>query len=118
MLFLAVGAVSDSMRDAQGYLTPIIMAIALPFAAIASSILQDPDGPLPRILSWIPLYAPFAMMARLGSGVAPGEVLGSGALLAAFIALEFVLLSRLFRASLLQSGQSLGLMTLLRRRAA
>jgi ABC-2 type transport system permease protein len=118
MLFLAVGAVSDSMRDAQGYLTPIIMAIALPFAAIASSILQDPDGPLPRILSWIPLYAPFAMMARLGSGVAPVEVLGSAALLAAFIALEFVLLSRLFRATLLQSGQSLGLMTLLRRRAA
>jgi ABC-2 type transport system permease protein len=118
MLFLAVGAVSDSMRDAQGYLTPIILAIALPFAAIASSILQDPDGPLPRILSWIPLYAPFAMMARLGSGVAAWEVVGSGVLLAAFIALEFVLLSRLFRASLLQSGQSLGLMTLLKRRPA
>ncbi|MGZ6014562.1 MAG: ABC transporter permease [Phenylobacterium sp.] len=118
MLFLAVGAVSDSMRDAQGYLTPIILAIALPFAAIASSVLQDPDGTLPRILSWIPVYAPFAMMARLGSGVAPWEVAGSGVLLAAFIGLEFVLLSRLFRASLLQSGQSLGLMKLLRVRPA
>jgi len=118
MLFLAVGAVSDSMRDAQGYLTPIILAIALPFAAIASSVLQDPDGPLVRILSWIPIYAPFAMMARLGGGVAPAEVLGSGALLAAFIALEFLLLSRLFRATLLQSGQSLGLFSLLRRREA
>ncbi|HZZ67514.1 MAG TPA: ABC transporter permease [Phenylobacterium sp.] len=118
MLFLAVGAVSDSLRDAQGYLTPIILVIALPFAAIASSVLQNPDGPLPRILSWIPIYAPFAMMARLGSGVAPIEVIGSGLLLAAFIAVELVLVSRLFRASLLQSGQALGLSALLRRRAA
>jgi ABC-2 type transport system permease protein len=118
MLFLAVGAVSDSMRDAQGYLTPMILAIALPFAAIATSVLQDPDGPLPRILSWIPIYAPFAMMARLGGDVAPAEVAGSAVLLAAFIALEFLLLNRLFRASLLQSGQSLGLSVLLHRRAA
>jgi ABC-2 type transport system permease protein len=58
------------------------------------------------------------MMARLGSGVAPFEVIGSGVVLAAFIALEFVLLSRIFRSSLLQAGQSLGLKTLLRRARA
>jgi ABC-2 type transport system permease protein len=118
MLFLAVGAVSDSMRDAQAYLTPMILVLTIPFVAIATSVLQNPDGPLPRIMSWIPLYAPFAMMARLGSGVAPYEVIGSGVLLAAFIALEFVLLSRIFRYSLLQAGQSLGLKTLMRRAPA
>jgi ABC-2 type transport system permease protein len=117
MMFLAVGAVSDSLRDAQGYLTPMILAISIPFIAIATSVLQNPDGPLPRIMSWIPIYAPFAMMARLGSGVPPVEVIGSAALLAAFIVLELILLSRLFRFSLLQSGQSLGLKAL-RRRAA
>ncbi len=105
MLFLAVGAVSDSMRDAQGYLTPIILGITIPFVAIASAVLQDPDGLLPRIMSWIPLYAPFAMTARLGGGVAPAEVAGSGLLLAVFIALEFIVVSRLFQASLLQAGQ-------------
>ena len=118
MMFLAVGAVSDSMRDAQGYLTPMILVLTIPFVAIVSSVLQNPDGPLPRIMSWIPLYAPFAMMARLGSGVPAYEVIGSGVLLAAFIALEFVLLSRIFRSSLLQAGQSVGLKTLLKRAAA
>ncbi|MEO8114939.1 MAG: ABC transporter permease [Phenylobacterium sp.] len=109
MLFLAVGAVSDSMRDAQGYLTPMILLLTVPFVAIISAVLQDPDGPLPRILSWIPLYTPFVMMARLGGGVSPLEILGTGALLAVFAAVEFVLLGRLFRATLLQAGQSLKL---------
>ncbi|WP_372786873.1 ABC transporter permease [Phenylobacterium sp.] len=117
MMFLAVGAVSDSMRDAQGYLTPLIMVLTIPFIAIASAVLQNPDGLLPRVMSWIPIYAPFAMMARLGSGVSPWEVAGSGALLAVFIGVEFVLLGRLFRATLLQSGQSIGLKALRRRPA-
>jgi ABC-2 type transport system permease protein len=105
MVFLAVGAMSENMRDAQGHLTPIILALALPFVAVMRSVLQDPDGPLPRILSWIPFYSPFAMMARLGGGVSPWEVLGSALLLAAFVALELWLLSRIFRATLLAAGQ-------------
>jgi ABC-type Na+ efflux pump permease subunit len=117
MLFLAVGAVSDNMRDAQGYLSPIILGLTLPFVVMISAVLQNPDGPLPRIMSWIPLYSPFAMMARLGSGVSPWEVMGSALLLAAFVGLELVLLGRLFRASILQAGQPMrlgGLRRLLR----
>jgi ABC-type Na+ efflux pump permease subunit len=109
MLFLAVGSVSESMRDAQGYLSPIILALTVPFAVMISAVLQNPDGPLPRIMSWIPIYSPFAMMARLGGGVSPWEVVGSAAVLAAFIVLELVLIGRLFRASVLQAGQPLRL---------
>ena len=109
MLFLAVGSVSESMRDAQGYLTPIILALTIPFVAIMSAVIQNPDGPLPRIMSWIPLYTPFAMMARLGGGVSPLEVLGSAILLAAFVAFELVMLGRIFRANLLSAGQPLKL---------
>ena len=108
-LFLAIGSVSDSMRDAQGYLTPLILALTLPFVAIVNSVLLNPDGPLPRIFSWIPLWAPFAMMARLGTGVPIWELVGSGALLAAFIVFELWAVGRIFRASLLQTGQSLRL---------
>ncbi|HEY3950248.1 ABC transporter permease [Phenylobacterium sp.] len=118
ILFLAVGAVSDSMRDAQAYLTPLILLITIPFVIIAQSVLLNPDGPLPRILSWVPIYAPFAMMARLGGGVPTWEIVGSGVLLAAFIGVEMVFISRLFRSSLLQSGQTGGLKALLRRARA
>lgn len=115
VMFLAVGAISDSMRDAQAYLSPMVILITIPFVVIAQSVLLNPDGPLPRIMSWIPIYAPFAMMARLGSGVPTWELVGSGVLLAAFIVVEFVLVSRVFRSSLLRSGQSGGLRVLLGR---
>jgi len=38
-------------------------------------------------------------------GVSLAEVLGTGVLVAAFVALELVLLGRVFRASLLSTGQ-------------
>jgi ABC-2 type transport system permease protein len=72
-----------------------------------SSTVNNPDGPLARILSWIPLYTPFAMLARLGSGVSPVEVAGTGVLTAAFVAVEYWLLGRIFQTSLLSSGQPL-----------
>ncbi|HEY8573777.1 ABC transporter permease [Phenylobacterium sp.] len=109
MVFLAVGVVSNSMRDAQGYLTPIILALTLPFVAVMSAVLQNPDGPLPRILSWIPPYTPFAMMARLGGGVSPLEVLGSAVLLGVFVVVELLVLGKVFRANLLQAGQPMKL---------
>jgi len=109
MLFLAVGAMSDNMRDAQGYLTPIIMGITLPFVLMMTTMLQNPESALPRIMSWIPVYSPFAMMARLGSGVSPWEVAGSAAVLGVFVAVELALLGRLFRASVLSAGQPLRL---------
>ena len=56
-------------------------------------------------MSWIPLYTPFAMLARLGSGVSMMEILGTGVLLAVFVTLELMLLGRVFRASLLNTGQ-------------
>jgi len=105
MAYLAVGSLSDSMQDAQAYLMPMVMVIMLPVFLMVSSTVQNPDGLFPRILSWIPLYTPFAMLARLGGGVSVTEVLGTGALLIVFVALEFIALGRVFRASLLSTGQ-------------
>ncbi|HWI86838.1 MAG TPA: ABC transporter permease [Sphingomonas sp.] len=104
MIFLAIGAMSDSFRDAQAYLSPVMLVIALPIGIIAQAVLRDPSSIGVRIMSWIPLYTPFAMLARLGAGVPLWEVIGSGVMLAAFIAVEFVMLGRIFRASLLSAG--------------
>jgi ABC-2 type transport system permease protein len=105
MVFLAVGSLSDTMQDAQGYLTPIMMLLTLPVIVLFNSVVLNPGGSLPVVLSWIPIYTPFAMLARLGGGVSLAEVLGTGALLIVFVAVELVLLGRLFRASLLRTGQ-------------
>jgi ABC-2 type transport system permease protein len=105
MIYLAIGSLSDSMQDAQGYLMPVIMTIMLPTIFIIQASLRSPDAPLVHVLSWIPLYTPFAMLARLGTGVPLPEMLGTGALLIVFVALELMLLGRVFRASLLSAGQ-------------
>ncbi len=105
MIYLTIGSLSNSMQDANAYLMPVTMVILMPVIFLMNAMLLNPSSPLPRILSWIPLYTPFAMLARLGSGVTLIEVLGTGALLIAFVAAELFLLGRVFQASLLSSGQ-------------
>jgi ABC-type Na+ efflux pump permease subunit len=104
MIFLTIGAMSDSFRDAQAYLSPVILLVAMPFAIIAQAVLRDPSSLGVRIMSWIPIWTPFTMLARLGAGVPLWEVIGCGFMLAAFIAIEVALLARVFRASLLSAG--------------
>jgi ABC-type Na+ efflux pump permease subunit len=115
IFFLAVGAISDSMSEAQGYLMPILLAIILPITVLIQSILEGGKGIGITILTWVPIWTPFAILARLGIGIPTWEVLGTGLLLAAFVALELVLLGRLFRASLLAQGQKPALAELVRR---
>ena len=114
MIFLAIGAMSDSFRDAQSYLSPVMLVIAMPFAIIAQAVLRDPSSIGVRIMSWIPIYTPFTMLARMGAGVPLWEVVGCGVTLAAFIAIEVVLLGRVFRASLLSAGSKPNLVRLAR----
>lgn len=104
ILFLAIGVISDSMNDAQGYLMPVILIIILPITILIQGILEGGRGLGITVLTWVPIWTPFAVLARLGTGIPTWEVVGSGLLLAAFVALEIVLLGRLFRASLLAQG--------------
>ncbi|MFC7536726.1 ABC transporter permease [Sphingomonas sp. GCM10030256] len=119
VFFLAVGAVSESMNDAQGYLMPIILVILLPITLLIQSVLEGGGGVGITVLTWVPIWTPFAVLARLGTGIPAWEVIGAGLLLAAFVALELILLGRLFRASLLAQGQrpSLGEVVARMRRA-
>jgi ABC-type Na+ efflux pump permease subunit len=106
IIFLAIGAMSDSMRDAQGYLMPVLLLIVLPISILMQAVLRgNSGGALLEVLTWVPIWTPFAVLARLGMGIAMWEVIGTGLVLAAFTAAEFMLLGRLFRASLLAQGQ-------------
>ena len=104
MIFLVIGAMSDSMREAQGFLTPVLLVIMLPVTLLVQAVLRDTGGPIIEALTWIPLYTPFAVLARLGSGIPTWEIFGSAATLLLFIVIEIVALGRIFRASLLSGG--------------
>ncbi|WP_338502585.1 ABC transporter permease [Sphingomonas kaistensis] len=105
VFFLAVGAISDSMNDAQGYLMPIILMILLPITILIQGVIAGGQGIGITVMTWVPIWTPFAVLARLGTGIPAWEVVGSGLLLAAFLALQLLLLGRLYRASLLAQGQ-------------
>jgi ABC-2 type transport system permease protein len=113
-VFLAIGSMSDSMQDAQAYLMPVLMVIMMPVVLMIDSVVINPDSPAARIMTWIPFYTPFAMLARLGGGVPLGEAIGSGVVLVAFIWLEMIVLGRIFRASVLSTGQRPPLSALVR----
>ncbi len=104
-MFVAIGAMVDSMSEAQGYLMPVILLILLPVTFLIQAILAGNSGWLIQVLTWIPLWTPFTVLARLGMGIEWWEMVGSGIVLAVAIALELVLIGRLFRASLLSTGQ-------------
>ena len=115
ILFVAIGAMADSMSEAQGYLMPVLLGILLPITFLINSVVAGKEGLLVHVLTWVPLWTPFAVLARLGLGIEWWEMVGSGVLLAAFVALEVVFLGRLFRASLLATGQKPGFRQLLER---
>ncbi|MDG5752086.1 ABC transporter permease [Qipengyuania sp. XHP0211] len=115
IIFVAIGAMADSMSEAQGYLMPVLLGILLPITFLLSSLVAGKDGLLVQILTWVPLWTPFAVLARLGMGIEWWEMIGSGILLAGFVALEVVFLGRLFRASLLATGQKPGFKQLMER---
>ncbi|MBV8903115.1 MAG: PQQ-binding-like beta-propeller repeat protein [Acidobacteriia bacterium] len=109
MIFLAVGVTRESMQEAQAYLMPIAMVIAVPTALVTSMIFREPGGLIPRIFSWIPIYTPVVMLGRLESGVSSPELAGTAAILLAFGTLELFVLGRLFETNLIQTGHDFAL---------
>ncbi len=114
-IFVAIGAMVDSMSEAQGYLMPVLLGILLPITFLLQSILAGKDGLMVELLTWIPLWTPFAVLARLGMGIETWVLFGTGILLAVTIAIQMVFIGRLFRASLLATGQKPTLKRLLER---
>ena len=106
ILFLAIGAMSDSMRDAQGYLMPVLLLIILPISILMQAVLGgNSGGVLMEVLTWVPIWTPFGVLARLGLGIPTWEVIGTGIVLGVYTVVLVALMGRLFRASLLAQGQ-------------
>ena len=104
-LFVAIGAMVDSMSEAQGYLMPVILGLLLPITFLIQAILAGKDSVMIEVLTWIPFWTPFTVLARLGLGIETWVIIAAGALLAVAIVVEMIFIGRLFRASLLATGQ-------------
>ncbi|MGA7673877.1 MAG: ABC transporter permease [Rhizomicrobium sp.] len=63
-VFLAIGAMTNSLPDAQALMTPAMLIIILP-NMLLGVVIQDPNGLFATVISWIPIYTPFFMLVRL-----------------------------------------------------
>jgi ABC-2 type transport system permease protein len=102
VLFAAIGAFCETPRDAQTLMGPIMMVLVIPIMTM-SMAMTAPDAPAVKILSWIPFFTPFLMMARLPSDPPMVELAASMAGMFAFAALMIWIAGRAFRAGALST---------------
>src|SRR5947207_1102123 len=63
---LSIGSVCNTIKEAQSYMGVLTIVMMVPMMTM-TFIPKDPNGPLARVLSWIPIYTPFTMMNRAGA---------------------------------------------------
>lgn len=100
VLFAAIGAFCETPRDAQTLMGPIMMVLVIPMLTMQMAIMS-PDAPAIRIMSWIPFFTPFLMIARMPSDPPMIEVAGSMAGMFIFALIMVLIAGRAFRAGAL-----------------
>lgn len=99
-IFLGIGATSSSLPDAQALVGPASMIIVLP-NMLMGILIQDPNGTLAQIISWIPIYTPFFMLVRLPFHPAPVELWATAILTLATTAFLVRQMGRVFARNVL-----------------
>jgi ABC-2 type transport system permease protein len=108
--FLAgIGAVAGSEQESRQFSAILTIPFMLPLFVIVNFIL-DPNGPLPVILSLVPITAPMSMLLRIGiTNVPTWQIVASLAILALTVLVTVWLSARMFRWGLLLYGKRLDL---------
>lgn len=104
-LFASVGSIVSSEQEAQQAQTPVLMLL-VGSVALLQPALQDPDGPIARVMSLVPFSSPIMMPLRLGMASVPTlQLVTSLALLSLSAMVAMLLAGRLYRTALLMYGK-------------
>jgi ABC-2 type transport system permease protein len=100
VVFAAIGAFCETPRDAQTLMGPLMMVLVVPLIVMQMAV-RTPDAVVIKVLSWIPLFTPFLMPARIPNDPPMIEILGTIAGMAITVVVMVWLSSRAFRAGAL-----------------
>ena len=105
-LMVAVGSACNTVKEAQNLMAPISMLLALPMI-LAMVTMQNPNGTVATIASFIPPFTPFMMMSRISAAPAPPDwqIWATLVLLLVGTYLSARLAARIFRVGILLYGQ-------------
>ena len=104
-LFLTIGSLCNTLKEAQNYMAAIMMIMMVPLLTM-TFIPKDPNGTLATVLSWIPLYTPFVMMNRITADPPWFDLIGTMALMILFTAAVLWSSGKIFRRAILRTGQA------------
>jgi len=103
-MLVAIGSVVNSLQEAQNLLMPVNIVLMLPMLALIP-VTQDPNGPLAKVLSFIPFFTPFVMMNRAAGPPAAWEYVATSALLLVTLLAMFWMAAKIFRVGILMTGK-------------
>jgi ABC-2 type transport system permease protein len=107
--YACAGALVPRQEELQSATTPLNMVILISYF-VAFAALQNPDGTLARVASFIPITAPVTMPPRIALGAAtPLEVVGALVVTAGSAALLVPLAARIYRGAVLRTGSAVKL---------
>ena len=112
-VFLAIGSLCSTLKEAQALMTPMILIQIVPIAMMAF-VVMDPNNPIVRALSWFPLFTPYLMLNRAAADPPMIDVVGTTILLLASIVFVLWGSGKVFKLGVLRTGQPPKILELLR----
>ena len=108
-LFACAGALVPRQEELQSSMTPLTMMILISFF-VSFAVLDNPDGTLARVTSFIPFSAPMIMPVRIALGEASTvEIVAAFAITAAAAAALIPVAGRIYSGAVLRTGSSVKL---------
>ncbi|MEO8689407.1 MAG: ABC transporter permease [Solirubrobacteraceae bacterium] len=108
-LFACAGALVPRQEELQASMTPLTMLILISFF-IAFAVLDNPDGTLAHVTSFIPFSAPITMPPRIALGEAPAyEIVAAFVVTALGAAALIPLAGRIYSGAVLRTGSAVKL---------
>jgi len=105
-IYVAIGAAVDSETDTQQFMLPVILPLILSIYVGFFSVIDNPNGTVAVVFSYIPLTSPIVMLMRIPFGEIAWWQLGISILiLYASIILVAYLAAKIYRIGILMYGK-------------
>ncbi|MCR9244045.1 MAG: ABC transporter permease [bacterium] len=111
-MLVAIGSVCNSLKEAQNLMQPVVILLIIPLISMIF-IVQEPNGLVAKVMSYIPLFTPFTMMNRAGGPPEVYEYVITGILLVVSVWIAFKAAGKIFRIGVLMTGNPPKLMQIL-----
>ena len=104
-LFAAVGAAVDNETDTQQFMLPIMLPLVLGVYVGFATVINDPNGTIATLFSYIPFTSPIVMLMRVPFGVPWYQLAVSMALLLVTFVTMVWLAAKIYRVGILMYGK-------------